>query len=738
MKKTTLIRLVIILISISLNVQTIFSQTHVSGTIDGETWTKSGSPYIVDDNLLIANLVIEPGVKVMSNGNYELEVAGILKAIGTEQDSIIFTTTDTIVGWQGIFFNVTTFESTLQYCKIENSTNSGIRVINSTPTFENCLFSNNSAPGGGAIYFFNDTEVGSEFTLTDCSFINNQSSDHGGALYVALTEGHLIIANSLFDGNLSNPAQVVGDFVGGAIYLRNGDATILNNEFIRNRSYARCTGTFGCNVTARGGAIYLGSSGNVIIENNIFLENQTLATNNGQCFFGGTSNSYGGAVYVNSGTAALSNNIFAYNKTTRSTCGSSADGGGVYVNGGTVTITNCNVINNPDASGIHCAGSEILNVVNSIIFFNNQESTQIGGNCNVTYSNVQDGYSGEGNKSNNPAFVKDDSTFHITSISPCIDAGNSDELYNDVCFPPSQGNERNDMGAYGGPGACNWFDFISDRANILSFNFAEQSHPAIINMNSHIINIGVINETDLKDLAAIFKVSSGAIAKIGVNEQVSGVTTNDFTNPVIYTVTAEDGTSVQDWAVNVNATPNSETEIVDFTFGTPPQTGDATIDATAKSIDIEVEYGTVLTNLVSTFTLSDGATAKVQGIPQQSGLTVLDFTNPVVYTIIAEDGASVQEWIVTVSYITGITENSLFSFNIYPNPFSDKATIEFNNPNQANYKLSVFTISGNKVFEMDNITSDKIELKRSGLKSGVYIVELKGEKVFVIKMVIVK
>ena len=51
-------------------------------------------------------------------------------------------------------------------------------------------------------------------------------------------------------------------------------------------------------------------------------------------------------------------------------------------------------------------------------------------------------------------------------VSPCIDKGNPDPQYNDVCLPPSLGAARNDMGAYGGPGACQWVncngDFDSD------------------------------------------------------------------------------------------------------------------------------------------------------------------------------------------------------------------------------------------------------------------------------------
>ena len=66
---------------------------------------------------------------------------------------------------------------------------------------------------------------------------------------------------------------------------------------------------------------------------------------------------------------------------------------------------------------------------------------------------------------------------------------------------------------------------------------------------------------------------------------------------------------------------------------------------------------------------------------------------------------------------------------IYPNPFSDKTTIEFNNPNQLNYKLSVFSITGNKVVEIENIRTNKIEIEKGNLSKGIYIIELKGENI---------
>jgi len=41
-------------------------------------------------------------------------------------------------------------------------------------------------------------------------------------------------------------------------------------------------------------------------------------------------------------------------------------------------------------------------------------------------------------------------------LTLCINRGDPDPKYNDVCFLPSLGNVRNDMGAHGGPGACGW------------------------------------------------------------------------------------------------------------------------------------------------------------------------------------------------------------------------------------------------------------------------------------------
>ena len=283
---------------------------------------------------------------------------------------------------------------------------------------------------------------------------------------------------------------------------------------------------------------------------------------------------------------------------------------------------------------------------------------------------------------------------------------------------------------------------LNDETDILTYSFGmpPQTGDANINSTLHTIDIEVEAGIDVTDLVATFTLSDGATAKVGGVDQTSGTTVNDFSSPVTYTITAEDGTTTQDWVVTVTKAVvlNNETDILTYSFGTPPQTGDASINSSPHTIDIEVEAGTDVTNLVATFTLSDGATAKVGDVDQESGVTANDFSSPVTYTVTAEDGTTTQDWVVTVTILTGINEISLQKMKVYPNPFSDKTTVEFSNDAHSKYSLSVYGITGNKVLKINDITSDKIILKRGNLKSGIYLIELKSENYFGLKKIIVR
>jgi hypothetical protein len=189
---------------------------------------------------------------------------------------------------------------------------------------------------------------------------------------------------------------------------------------------------------------------------------------------------------------------------------------------------------------------------------------------------------------------------------------------------------------------------VSTETDFLTYSFPEQTGAANIDYTAYTIDVEVGNGTDLTTLVADYTLSTGASADIAGTPQESGVTANDFSSPVTYTVTAEDGTTTQAWVVTVTeAAINTETDIVSYTF--PEATSAATIDATEKTVDIEVAWNADVTALVADFTLSYGATAAIAGTDQESGVTENDFTDPVVYTVTAEDGTTTDDWTVTVT-----------------------------------------------------------------------------------------
>ncbi|MEQ9374251.1 MAG: DUF5018 domain-containing protein, partial [Imperialibacter sp.] len=173
----------------------------------------------------------------------------------------------------------------------------------------------------------------------------------------------------------------------------------------------------------------------------------------------------------------------------------------------------------------------------------------------------------------------------------------------------------------------------SSDANILTFVLAAQAGDAVISNAEHTVAINVVYGTDITALTPEITISAEASM-----DPASGVA-QDFTNPVVYTVTAEEG-NTQDWTVTVSIAPNTANDILTFVLA--EQTGDATISATDHTVAIGVPYGTDLTALTPTITVSEQATI------DPTSETAVDFSSAVVYTVTAGDG-STQEWTVTVT-----------------------------------------------------------------------------------------
>lgn len=122
-------------------------------------------------------------------------------------------------------------------CKfINNSTNGqGGAVYTNSPVnnntlniFENCLFENNSASMGGAMFDVNG------LTLINCKFINNIANTKGGAYYVFTNKKPKLI-NCIFSNNSA--------IDGGAIYNR-GMMTMTNCNIVKNEAQNYSGGLF--------------------------------------------------------------------------------------------------------------------------------------------------------------------------------------------------------------------------------------------------------------------------------------------------------------------------------------------------------------------------------------------------------------------------------------------------------------------------------------------------------------
>jgi hypothetical protein len=68
--------------------------------------------------------------------------------------------------------------------------------------------------------------------------------------------------------------------------------------------------------------------------------------------------------------------------------------------------------------------------------------------------------------------------------------------------------------------------------------------------------------------------------------------------------------------------------------------------------------------------------------------------------------------------------------DIYPNPVTERAIVSFPNPGNDTYRLIVYGLTGKVMKTMDNITLDKIEFERDDLPSGLYLVELRGPRIY--------
>ena len=244
------------------------------------------------------------------------------------------------------------------------------------------------------------------FTITN-GYACNGSIDYGGGIYCR--ESHPILKHLIVTDNSA--------YEGPGICIRESSAILedivsSNNSIVDNNFYNN------------GGGIYISNS-------DVIMKNIKILNNNAE---------RGGGLDLYESTADIEN-IVCYGNT------ATVSGGGIYCWGGTYNFTNIVVTENN--SGISAVSGAYLTIINSIIYAQNSRDNIFcdGREITITYSDVEGGWTGEGNIDTIPLFINPSMyNFHLQTSSLCINAGNPNPQYNDP------DGTRNDMGAHGGPG----------------------------------------------------------------------------------------------------------------------------------------------------------------------------------------------------------------------------------------------------------------------------------------------
>ena len=215
---------------------------------DSITLAKLGSPYSSVSLSVPSNktLIIEPGVRVeFKNNEGRFVINGTLRAIGTSENGIIFTS-DNSSNWCGLNFTSTSINSELNYTTIEKSSSGGagctgnqysVWVEGSSITFQNSTITS-SGNSNRKLHLENSDSVIDNVTISGAA-----AASSSAAIYIE--NGSPTIQNSTIqdssigiwsDGGLSTPTIQNNTFTGNthAVKLSSSGAVLSLNTATNN------------------------------------------------------------------------------------------------------------------------------------------------------------------------------------------------------------------------------------------------------------------------------------------------------------------------------------------------------------------------------------------------------------------------------------------------------------------------------------------------------------------------
>ncbi len=378
----------------------------------------------------------------------------------------------------------------------------GVYVLHEAPTIVGSTFAGNTADTGGGAYVSY-----SNAAFLSCRFEGNRAQSGGG---LAADNGDPYLRDIVVTGNvgeygaglnltLSSPRMEnfvvvdnIGLYLGGGFYIYDSRATLVSGEVSGNTAksgaglnllYANLViqdVTVADNEAEEyGGGLYLYES-NPVLDRMVVSGNRSehgggfnlsyanIRVTNSIVQFN-VCNALGGGFYVSSSRPQLTNVVIQGNE-------AGARGGGFYESYSNAELVNVTLAGNragTDGGGFFAHFNSVPVITNTIFAFNSaqeagdniyiHEASSVDLSYNLYFTEAGGAAGLEGTTAAvtdivaDPLFVDDptdgdvaDDDYHLQAGSPAIDAGQPGPTYNDP------DGSRNDIGAYGGPGAERW------------------------------------------------------------------------------------------------------------------------------------------------------------------------------------------------------------------------------------------------------------------------------------------
>jgi hypothetical protein len=371
----------------------------------------------------IGTLLNERGI-VIRGGAGILSTSSALIRRNRIIENTLITTDPNIIGFGAGIFH------------LSSSSSPGLAIIADNLVANNSVMSVQQPAGGGITAWFAPARIVGNI-ISNNSLQSTNAAAIAPGVGIAYAGGPSIIrGNRIIANRASSPASDQNNF-GGGIFVQQSPVVIEENTVANNSLTSSGT------LSSLGGGICIfrnADTASTVLRRNIINGNSTT----------GGSASRGGGVYVLGTTTNVENNLIIKNRSTRgggiaviATVSTAASGSEEEQGFGVARfgirspaqhvaslLPSPQFINNTiaynfasDGGGGFYASTANPIIMNSILWGDTATSEifPVSSSVDVVYSNVQNGWTGEGNIDANPLFT--DTLGRISSISPCNNAG---------------------------------------------------------------------------------------------------------------------------------------------------------------------------------------------------------------------------------------------------------------------------------------------------------------------------